>query len=88
MRAESWPERAEKASMTRVTGSRARPDVERAVVRDELELDGEQEQRPAEGAVDGERHRVGAAELAGPEQLEREHRPGPAVLDDEERRAR
>ena len=74
--------------MTSVTGSSARPDVERAVARDDLQLDGEQEQRAAEGAVDGEGHGVGPAELAGAEQLERQHRVGAAVLDDEEGRAR
>ena len=41
-------------SMITVTGRRARPDVERAVVRHDLELDREQEQRAAERAVDDE----------------------------------
>ena len=58
--------------------------LERAVVLDDLQLDREQEQGAAEGAVDGEGDGVGPAELAGAEQLEREHRVGPAVLDDEE----
>ena len=57
---------------------------EGAVALDDLQLDGEQEQGTAEGAVDGEGHGIGPAELAGAEQLERQHRVGAAVLDDEE----
>ena len=58
--------------------------LERAVALHDLQLDGEQEQRTAEGAVDDEGDGVGPAELPGAEQPEREHRVGPAVLDDEE----
>ena len=47
--------------------------LERAVAVHHLQHDGDQEQQPAEGRVDDERHRVGRGELPGPEQPERQH---------------
>jgi hypothetical protein len=60
------------------------PGAERAVTVDDLELDGQEEQRPTERAVDDEGHGVGGGELAVPEEHERQHRVGPGPLRDEE----
>ena len=85
IRAESCPERAEKSSMIRVTGRSASPESSGRVVLHELQLDGQQEQRAAERAVDDEGDRVGAAELTRAEEVQREHGVGNAPLHDEER---
>ena len=47
--------------------------LEGRVAERELQLEDQQEERPAEGGVDGERGEVGPAELAVPEEGQREH---------------
>ena len=64
--------------MITVTGRRASPEFKRAVVRDHLQLHRQEEERPAERAVDDEGHGVGATELADAEERERQHRVGAA----------
>ena len=53
---------------------------------DDLELDRQQEERTAKGAVDNERDRVGRTELSRSKDHEREHRTGASRLDDHENR--
>ena len=76
--------RAESNSITTVIGSSEAPAASGRVAEHALQLDRQEEQRPAEGAVHDEGHGVGGAELRGPEELERQDGVIAARLDREE----
>ena len=74
MRSASAPARAERSSISAVTGQERGPRGERLEPGDDLQVEDEQEEHAAERRVDREGDEVRAAERARPEHLEREHR--------------
>ena len=87
-RSASAPKRRESANITIVTGSVVSPLFERAVARDLLQVDDEEEEEDPEPGVHAERLEVADGEVAPREQLELQHRLGRAPLVGEERRER
>ena len=86
MRAANCPERAEKREHDDGHREQGQSRVERAVLRDQLQLDGQEEEGTAQRAIDHERHGVGAGELVGAEDVEGQHWIGPPVLRHQEGR--
>ena len=84
IRCASAPERAEKSEHQHGHRQRGGAGLDRRVAERDLQEGDEQEEEAAERRVDDEGDRVGGAELARAEDLQRQHRVGAAALADEE----
>ena len=71
--------------MTAGRGRQRRSRFERRVAERVLQVHDDEEEHASEAGIDRERHEVRAGELAGAEELEREHRRRSVSLDDDER---